>query len=64
MEAKMVNVINHLKDVTYPVTGKKFVEACERMSDIPDEQRRWVRDNIDLNKTYRSADEIRKALRL
>lgn len=64
MEAKMVNIINHLKDVEFPVTGRKFMEACENMSDISDEQKRWVRDNIDLNKTYRSADEIRKALRL
>jgi len=56
------DIISHLKDVDYPVTGKKFMEACDNMSDVSEEQRAWVRNNIEPNKSYASPDEIRHDL--
>ena len=58
------DIISHLKDVDYPVTGKKFMEACDNMSDVPNEQRVWVRDSIEPNKEYASPEEIRHDLDL
>jgi hypothetical protein len=58
------DIISHLEDVDYPVTGKKFTEACNNMSDVSEEHRQWVRQNIDLNKTYASSEEIKKDLKL
>lgn len=58
------DIINHLGDVDYPVTGRKFMEACDNMSDIAKEQKAWVKMNIDKNKAYNSKEEIRSALKL
>jgi predicted TIM-barrel fold metal-dependent hydrolase len=70
MEAKMSkpanvkNIIDHLGDVEYPVTGKAFMEACNNMSDVSKEQREWVKNNINMEKTYRSPEEIKMDLKL
>ncbi len=70
MQAKMnkpnnvEDITKHLGDVNYPVTGKKFMEACDNMSDVGEKQRDWVKMNIDADKTYNSLDEIKKALKL
>jgi predicted TIM-barrel fold metal-dependent hydrolase len=69
VEAKMKpenvqNIIDHLGHVDYPVTGKKFSEACDNMSDVSEEEKKWVKNNIDMDKKYMSAQEIKKALKL
>ena len=33
-------------------------------SDVSEEEKKWVKNNIDMNKTYMSAGEIKKALKL
>jgi len=60
----VTDIINHLKDVEYPVTGKEFMEACDNMSDVSEEQRAWVRNNIEPEKTYASPEEIRHDLNI
>ena len=60
----VTDIINHLKDVEYPVTGKEFMEACDNMSDVSEEQRSWVRNNIEPDKTYASPEEIRHDLNI
>jgi len=57
-------MVSHLKDVEYSATGKKFLEACDNMSDVPNEQRVWVRDSSEPNKEYASPEEIRHDLDL
>jgi hypothetical protein len=60
----VADIISHLKDVDYPVTGKKFMEACDNMSDVSEEQRAWVRDNIVPGKTYVTPEAIKHDLSL
>ncbi len=60
----VANIISHLKHVDYPVTGRAFLEACDNMSDVSDEQRAYVRNNIEPDKTYASIEEIRHDLNL
>ncbi len=70
MQAKMnkpmdtKEIISHLDDVDYPVTGKAFMEACDNMSHASEEERMWVKNNIDMNRTYGSAEEIKRELKL
>jgi hypothetical protein len=56
------DIISHLKDVDYPVTGKKFMEACGNMSHLSEEQRAWVKNNIEPGRRYASPEEIRHDL--
>ncbi len=57
-------IMSHLNDVNYPVTGKAFMEACDNMSHASETERMWVKENINMNKTYNSPEEIKKDLKL
>ena len=54
----------HLSHVDYPIKGKDFIAACNNMSHATKEETDWVKQNISLNKTYNSSDEVRKALKI
>lgn len=54
----------HLSHVDYPITGKDFVAACNNMSHATKEDIVWVKQNISMNKTYNSPDEIKQALKI
>jgi len=60
----VADIISHLKDVDYPVTGKKLMEACENMSHLSEKQSAWVKNNIEPDKTYESPEEIKHDLDL
>ncbi len=68
MESKMKRpektreIIDHLDHVSYPVTGKAFMAACDNMSDQTSEQRTWVRTHVSEDMTYNSKEELRKVL--
>ncbi len=62
--SKTQELIDHLDHVDYPITGKDFMAACNSMEHASQEERDWVMENIDMNKTYNSADEVRKELKL
>jgi hypothetical protein len=64
MPSKTKEMVEHLGHVKYPITGKEFMAACSNMSDATKEQKEWVKKNISMNKTYKSADEVKKALKL
>lgn len=51
------------KHLTYPATKKALVEACNRMSDVPKADRDWFEKNLP-DRTYKTADEVIKALKL
>lgn len=54
----------HLSHVDYPITGKDFVAACNNMSHATKEETDWVKQNISMNKTYNSPEEVKKALKI
>lgn len=54
----------HLTHVDYPVKGKDFVVACNNMSHATKEEKDWVKQNISLNETYNSPNEVKKALKI
>ncbi len=54
----VTDIVSHLKDVEYPVTGKEFIEACDNMSHVHEDQRAWVKKNILPGKTYRSPEDL------
>ncbi len=58
----VTDIISHLNDVNYPVTGKEFMEACNNMSDVSADQKAWVKKNILPGKTYKSPEDIRHDL--
>jgi hypothetical protein len=62
--AKTQEVIDHLGHVDYPVTGRQFIAACNSMSDVPKEQKEWVKQNISEAKSYSSSEELKKDLKL
>jgi len=60
----VADIISHLKDVDYPVTGKEFIEAYDNMSDVSEKQRAWIKNNIEPDKTYESPEDIKHDLDL
>ncbi|MCL5093752.1 MAG: hypothetical protein M1355_01325 [Patescibacteria group bacterium] len=52
------HIENH---VEYPATAADIKQACNGMSDVPDEDKNWVMNNLPEG-TYNSADEVKKAL--
>jgi hypothetical protein len=59
-----MEIEEHLGHVTYPVTGKQLMTACNNMSDVPSGERNWVKENLSENKTYASPAEIKKDLKI
>lgn len=57
-------IVEHLGHVDYPITGKELMEACENMSHVSDEEREWVKRNIQEDRTYNSREELRRELKL
>jgi hypothetical protein len=55
---------DHLTHVEYPISGKDFVAACDNMSHATKQEKDWVKQNISLNKTYNSQDEVKQALKI
>ncbi len=55
---------DHLSHVDYPVTGKDFVAACNNMSHATEEEKDWVKQNISMDKTYNSQEEVKKDLKM
>jgi hypothetical protein len=58
------NAIHHLEEhQQYPATKEEMVAECDNLSDFSDEDKKWFADNLP-DKTYKSADEVIKALKL
>ncbi|MCR4306287.1 MAG: DUF2795 domain-containing protein [Candidatus Daviesbacteria bacterium] len=54
-------VMDHLNHVTYPASKEDLEEACEKMSDIDEKDKRWFIENLP-DRTYNSAEEVKQAL--
>lgn len=55
-------VMSHIEnDVEYPASKQVLTEACNQMSDVPAEDKKWFEGNLP-DKTYNSPDEVKQAL--
>jgi len=64
IRALVENTLEHVKGhVTYPATKNDLVAACNRMYDVPEREREWFKRVLP-DRTYRSSDEVLKALGL
>ncbi len=54
------HILNH---IDYPATKQEIVEQCNRMAHVPEDTRRMVNETLP-NRTYKSADEVMKALKI
>lgn len=55
-----MHIREHLK---YPAARKQLVDACNKMADVPAADRAWFDKNLP-DRTYKTADEVIKALKL
>ncbi len=55
-------LMTHLQShVMYPASKQTIVEMCNKMAHVPASTRMWVEKDLP-EKTYKSADEVVKAL--
>lgn len=55
-------VMSHIEnDVKYPASKQALTEACNQMSDVPAEDKKWFEDNLP-DKTFNSPEEVKQAL--
>ena len=61
---KKIEILTHLqRHVVYPASRKEIIEACNMMTDIPQNDKEWFEKNLpDWN--YRNADEVLRAVEL
>ncbi len=58
------NAIHHLREhQEYPATKEELIAECDNLSDFSEADKKWFADNLP-DKTYNSADEVIKALKL
>jgi hypothetical protein len=56
------DLMKHIdNDVEYPASKQMLVEACNKMSDVPAEDKKWFEDNLP-DKTFNSPEEVKQAL--
>ncbi len=57
-------LLKHLREhIKWPATKQELADACNKMSDIAEEDRETFRKNLP-DGTYKDADEVAKALKL
>jgi len=53
----------HVQHISYPSNKSEIIAACASMAEMPKADREWIEQNLP-NGTYRSADEVVRALKL
>lgn len=53
--------MDHLHHVTYPASKDDLVKACNEMSDVPENDKRWFMENLP-EKNYQSAEDVKQAV--
>lgn len=61
MPAQMDKTLEHLSHVDYPASKQDLVEACNKMSDVSEEEKKWFEQTLP-DRSYNSADEAKEAL--
>jgi hypothetical protein len=55
----------HLNEhIKYPATGEEIKQQCNMMSHVPETERKMDMDMINSKKTYASADDVMKDLKM
>ncbi len=54
-------IMDHLNHVVYPASKEDLVKACNEMSDVPENDKRWLNENLP-EKNYQNADEVKRAV--
>lgn len=55
-------IMTHINEhVKYPATKEDLVEACNNMSHVPDEDKKWFIDNLPEGQ-YAKSEDVMKAL--
>ena len=62
--SKTKEMIEHLDHVKYPISGKDFIAACNNMAHATKEEIEYVKKKLEMSKMYKSADEVKKALKV
>lgn len=63
-EKSLQELTAHIRShVTYPITRKDFLAACENMSHVPSATVKWVAENLP-DRTYQSSEEVLHTLKL
>lgn len=56
-------IVNHIEnDVVYPASGREIAEACNGMSDVPSEQKEWVKQKKIDDVMFENAGEVEQVL--
>lgn len=56
-------VSQHLREhIVYPANKQKIMEACNKMEDVPKEDKEWFERDLP-DRTYNNADEVIDALK-
>ncbi|MBI2599971.1 DUF2795 domain-containing protein [Candidatus Daviesbacteria bacterium] len=61
MPKQKSEMMEHLSHVDYPASKQDLVDACEKMSDVPEEDKKWFTEKLP-DQTYNSAEEVKTAL--
>lgn len=62
-DKKMAEGMAHLNDhVKYPASKDDIVKACNDMSDVPEEDKKWFLEKLPV-KMYQNPDEVKIAMR-
>lgn len=61
-DKKMAEGLAHLEGhINYPASKDDITKACNNMSDVPEEDKKWFMENLPQG-TYQSADEVKAAV--
>lgn len=55
-------MMKHIKEhVNYPTSKAALMDACNRMTDIPDSDKKWFADNLP-DREYKTPEDVMQAL--
>ncbi len=55
-------VLSHIEnDIMYPASKDELVSACDEMSDVPPDERRWFMESLPSG-IYENAGEVKQML--
>lgn len=61
MPAQKKEMMEHLNHVDYPASKDDLVKACNEMSDMPEEDKKWFKENLP-DRMYNTAAEVEQAM--
>jgi hypothetical protein len=60
--SKLQEELGHIKNhITYPASTQQVIDACNNMSDVPDEDKEWVARSLP-NQTFPGPQDVVNAL--